>query len=99
MKYRPPYPYGGFKNLDTAGKWTYEFVDGYNTHHRYLALNNVTTGEKYDGKDLAILQQCHELYRRTQLANPNRWINAKSKNCTPTEITIINAGRRDQKVA
>ena len=98
VKYCPTYPYGGFKNLDTARKWTYEFVDGYNTYHRHSALNHLTSGEKHDGKHLAILQQRHELYCKTQLANPNRWINAKTRNWTPTEITIMNAGRKDQKV-
>lgn len=50
LKYRPEYPYHGFKSLAEAREWTHAFVDWYNYSHLHSGIQFVSPAECHEGR-------------------------------------------------
>lgn len=72
-KYRPEYPYKGFKNMTNAREWVLDFVTWYNQEHRHSGIKFVTPQSRHEGKDEAILAQRDVIYEQAKQRNPRRW--------------------------
>lgn len=72
-KYRPDYPYKGFKSLDEARTWVLNFTQWYNTEHRHSGIKFVTPNERHAGSDSEVLAKREEVYQKAKQANPKRW--------------------------
>jgi len=57
LKYRPAFPYMGFKKIDDAQKWTAEFVHWHTHEHQHSGIN-------FNRK---------AVYERARLKRPERW--------------------------
>ena len=76
VKYCPRWPSEGFKSLEDARVWVYEFVRWYNLEHRHSRIKFVTPDQRHRGEDGIILAKRRELYERKKSQNPNRWSGA-----------------------
>lgn len=90
LKYTPTLPEKGFCSLEEARQWFSSFCDWYNNHHKHSALRFVTPAEKHRGEDFEILAKRKELCEQAKQANPRRWIQNKTRNCTPVMQTYLN---------
>lgn len=50
LKYRQGYPQDGFKTIDDAREWVYNFVDWYNNKHYHSGLNFLTPNSSHSGQ-------------------------------------------------
>jgi len=73
FKYRPGYPYKGFKNIEAARIWVNEFVKWYNINHHHSGLNFLTPNQRHDGRGQEILMNCVAVYEAARAKNPERW--------------------------
>ena len=71
-KYRPNYPYKGFKTLSESRQWVLQFVTWYNREHRHSGIKFVTPQERHEEKDIEVLQRRESLYEKAKQANPRR---------------------------
>ena len=51
MKYRPKYPFKGFKSLEEARKWVDKFVNWYNKEHLHSGIKFLTPYQRHNGLD------------------------------------------------
>ncbi len=74
LKYRCNYQPKGFKTLDDARDWVYDFVDWYNNNHRHSGINFLTPNQRHS-KDhgLNVLAKRDVVYKTAKLKNPTRW--------------------------
>ena len=72
-KYRPDYPYEGFKNVDEARKWVMKFVDWYNNRHYHSGLNFVTPNTRHNGTAEQIMEKRKKVYHTARNLHPERW--------------------------
>ena len=72
-KYRPGYPYKGFKDIVEAREWAFDFVTWYNQEHHHSGIKFVTPESRHDGKYEAILSQRKVIYEQAKQCNPRRW--------------------------
>ena len=89
-KYHPSLPPNGFASLDTARQWAGDFVLWYNTEHQHSALNYITPDKKHHGDDIQILADRNTLYEKFRKKFPERWIQNKTRNWSPTSFTHLN---------
>ena len=73
MKYRPKYPFNGFKSLDKARKWVDKFVKWYNKDHLHSGINFVTPYQRHYGLDKKIMENRIKVYEEAKAKNPERW--------------------------
>ena len=73
MKYRPKYPFNGFKSLDEARKWVDKFVKWYNKDHLHSGINFVTPYQRHYGLDKKIMENRIKVYEEAKAKNPERW--------------------------
>jgi len=73
LKYRPKYPYKGFKNIEAARIWVNEFAKWYNIHHHHSGLNFLTPNQRHDGRGQEILMNRTAVYEAARAKNPERW--------------------------
>lgn len=88
-KYHPTLP-EAFKSLEEARTWSQQFVDWYNNLHQHSALKYVTPAQKHAGEDIEILATRDRVYQEARKKNPNRWIQNKTRDWTPTTETSLN---------
>jgi putative transposase len=88
-KYRPEYPSGSFASLEAAHAWVTWFVRWYNTEHQHSAVRFVTPDERHSGRDVAILEERHEVYEAARTRHPERW-SGKTRNWSRIETVILN---------
>ncbi len=73
LKYRPEYPYRGFKTLDDARDWALKFVKWYNCVHLHSGINFVTPEQCHTGAHISILKKRKEVYDLAKQKHPERW--------------------------
>ena len=73
MKYRPKYPFNGFKSLDEARKWVEKFVKWYNHDHLHSGINFVTPYQRHYGLDKWIMENRIKVYEEAKAKHPERW--------------------------
>ena len=73
LKYRPEYPYKGFKTLEAAREWSLSFVNWYNCIHLHSGINFVTPEQCHTGAHIEILQKRKEVYEQAKQRHPERW--------------------------
>lgn len=72
-KYRPGYPYKGFKSIMEARQWVLEFTHYYNYEHCHSGLNFLTPNQRHTGMDKEIFSNRTAVYEAARQKNPNRW--------------------------
>lgn len=72
-KYRPGYPYKGFKDINEAREWMQGFVAWYNLEHLHSGIKFVTPQSRHEGKDEAILANRKKVYEDAKQRHPKRW--------------------------
>jgi putative transposase len=90
LKYHPSLPEKPFHNISAAREWTHRFVQWYNCEHLHSSLNFVTPAQKHAQQDLAVLNSRKCLYEHARAQNPLRWIQRKTRNWSPVNITTLN---------
>lgn len=73
FKYRPGYPYKGFKSIEAARIWVSDFAKWYNTNHHHSGLNFLTPNQRHDGRGQEILMNRTTVYEEARAKNPERW--------------------------
>ena len=73
MKYRPKYPFNGFKSLEEARKWVEKFVKWYNKIHLHSGINFVTPYQRHYGLDKKIMENRIKVYEKAKAKHPERW--------------------------
>jgi putative transposase len=73
LKYRPEFPYKGFKDIPMAQEWTKKFVDWYNAEHQHSGLKFVTPEQVHTGAYLDVLKNRKIVYEEAKLRRPERW--------------------------
>jgi len=73
LKYRPEFPYKGFKDIPMAQEWTKKFVDWYNTEHQHSGLKFVTPEQVHTGAYLDVLKNRKIVYEEAKQRWPERW--------------------------
>ncbi|WP_353892476.1 IS3 family transposase [Proteinivorax hydrogeniformans] len=73
MKYRPAYPYKGFKSIEEARNWVKEFVRWYNYEHLHSGLKFVTPYQRHYGIDVNIVEKRIRIYEHARKKHPERW--------------------------
>ena len=89
MKYRPQYPDGAFVSLVPAQAWVGAFVAWYNEDHQHSGVRFVTPVERHEGRETAILNRRHEVYREARARTPERW-SGTTRNWTPIVLVCLN---------
>ena len=72
MKYRPKYPFKGFRSLEEARKWVDEFVKWYNKTHLHSGINFVTPYQRHYGLDKEIMRKRKKIYEKAKAKHPER---------------------------
>ena len=72
-KYRPDYPYEGFKTMDEARKWVMKFVEWYNNRHYHSGLNFITPNTRHNGTAEQIMEKRKSVYNTARELHPERW--------------------------
>ncbi len=74
LKYRCNYQPKGFKTIDEAREWVYDFVEWYNNNHRHSGIKFLTPNQRHsEDHGLSILAKRDMVYETAKLKNPNRW--------------------------
>lgn len=89
MKYRPKYPFKGFKSLEEARVWVDQFVKWYNTEHLHSGLNFITPYQRHYGQDKIIMEKRIETYKKAKANHPERW-SKDIRNWTLPEYVTLN---------
>lgn len=94
VKYNHRWPSEGFIDLDSARTWVKDFVYWYNNEHRHSSIKFVTPMQRHNGDDREILLKRHELYKRVQKLNPNRW-SKNTRNWDVIEYVELNPDKKE----
>lgn len=89
MKYRPKYPFKGFKSLDEARKWVGKFVKWYNKDHRHSGIKFIPPYQRHYGLDKEIMRKRKEIYEKAKAKHPERW-SKNIRNWTLPEYVSLN---------
>jgi transposase InsO family protein len=73
MKYRPKYPFKGFRSLMEARKWVGKFVNWYNKTHLHSGIKFLTPYQRHYGIDEEIMRKRSETYEKARAKHPERW--------------------------
>lgn len=73
LKYRPEFPYKGFKTLEEARIWSNQFVHWYNCEHQHSGIKFVTPEQCHTGAHHEILKNRKEVYDLARQKHPERW--------------------------
>ena len=96
-KYRPGYPYKGFKDITEAREWVLQFAHWYNREHRHSGIKFVTPHERHEGLDQEILEARKAVYENAKKLNPRRWT-GEIRNWDPVELVWLNPEKHDEKI-
>lgn len=61
----------------------------YNDIHLHSGINYVTPSQKYEQKDIEILNNRSITYQKAMKNNPKRWSMKKTRDFTPTGSTTV----------
>jgi putative transposase len=89
LKYFPAFPYQGLNDITEARVWVTDFINTYNNYHLHSSINYVTPSQKYDGKDIEILEHRNSVYQNAMQNNPLRWSMKKTRDFTPAGSTTV----------
>jgi len=92
MKYRPAYPSSCFESMEHAQEWVDYFVNWYNSKHLHSAIRFVTPDDRHYGRENQILENRHQVYKKSQNCMPNRW-SGKTRNWKPETEVRLNPGK------
>jgi transposase InsO family protein len=95
-KYRPDYPYKGFKDISEARIWVYSFVQWYNNEHRHRGIKFVTPAQRHSGQDKILLAKRKTVYEKAKARHPERW-SGMTRNCLPTEEVWLNPNKQKKE--
>lgn len=73
MKYRPQYPFKGFKTLEEAREWVNEFVKWYNIDHFHSGINFISPYQRHYDLDKEIMKNRIKTYEEAKSKHPERW--------------------------
>lgn len=89
VKYRPGYPYHGFKTIEDARAWVYKFVRWYNHQHQHSAIRFVTPCQRHRGEEHEILAARQRVYEQAKARHPERW-SGSTRNWEPIAEAWLN---------
>ena len=89
MKYRPKYPFNGFKSLEDARKWVDKFVNWYNKTHLHSGIKFLTPFQRHYGLDQEIMKKRNETYAIARAKHPERW-SKNTRNWSLPEYVSLN---------
>ena len=89
MKYRPKYPFKGFKSLEEARKWVDKFVNWYNKEHLHSGIKFLTPYQRHNGLDKKVMKKRNETYELARAKHPERW-SRNTRNWTLPEYVSLN---------
>ncbi len=89
MKYRPKYPFNGFKSLEDARKWVDKFVNWYNKTHLHSGIKFLTPFQRHYGLDKEIMKKRNETYAIARAKHPERW-SKNTRNWSLPEYVSLN---------
>lgn len=89
LKYRPEYPYKGFKTLEEAREWSVKFVQWYNCEHLHSGINFVTPEQCHTGVYIEVLNNRKVVYEQAKEKHPERWSRA-TRNWSAHESVALN---------
>ena len=89
LKYRPEFPYHGFKSIEDAREWTARFVQWHTHEHQHSAINFVTPNQRHTGDYVEVLKKRSEVYELAKQKNPERW-SGSTRNWEPIESVALN---------
>ena len=95
MKYRPQYPFKGFKSLEEARLWVEEFVNWYNYDHSHSGINFVTPYQRHYGLDKKIMENRIKVYEMAKSKHPERW-SKNTRNWSLPEYVSLNPISEDE---
>lgn len=87
-KYRPDYPYQGFKDLVNAREWMLGFVRWYNEDHKHSGIRFVSPAERHSGEARDIMINRQAVYEAAKAKNPRRWSGNSRDWSLPTVIYL-----------
>lgn len=96
LKYRPEYPYRGFKTLETAREWSLKFVHWYNCIHLHSGINFVTPEQCHTGSYVEVLKNRKEVYEQAKQRRPERW-SGSTRDWTPHESVALNPMKEEKE--
>lgn len=96
LKYRPAFPYAGFKIIEDAQKWTAEFVHWHTHEHQHSGINFVTPEQRHTGEYINVLNNRKKVYEQAKLKRPERWAGA-TRNWEPEESVALNPMKEKEK--
>jgi len=96
LKYRPEYPFRGFKALDTAREWALKFVHWYNCVHLHSGINFVTPEQCHTGVYIDVLQKRKEVYELAKQRHPERW-SGSTRDWSAHESVALNPMKEEAK--
>ena len=88
-KYTSNYPQDGFKNIEEARDWVYEFVNWYNNVHYHSGLNFVTPMSRHNGKAEEIMEHRKKVYKAAMALHPLRF-NRGIRNWELPKVVALN---------
>ena len=95
LKYRPKYPFKGFKNLEEARKWVEKFVRWYNLTHLHSGINFITPHQRHYGLDKKIMENRVKVYEKAKAKHPERW-SKNIRNWTLPKYVSLNPIAEDE---
>lgn len=99
MKGIPAYPEDGrFESDEAAIDWVDAFVHWYNHVHLHSAIRFVTPADRHFGRDIAILEARHAVYRAARQRRPERWT-GETRNWSPPSTVRLNPKRTADRPA
>jgi putative transposase len=96
LKYRPEYPYRGFKTLETAREWSLKFVHWYNCIHLHSGINFVMPEQCHTGSYVEVLKNRKEVYEQAKQRRPERW-SGSTRDWTPHESVALNPMKEEKE--
>ena len=89
MKYRPKYPFKGFKGLEEARKWVDKFVKWYNKEHLHSGIKFLTPYQRHYDLDKEVMKKRIDTYEKARAKHPERW-SKNIRNWTLPEYVSLN---------
>ena len=97
MKYTPAFPSKAFESLTAARQWVDTFVRWYNHEHQYSAIKFLTSAERHNGQEHAILENRTAVYEAAKARNPQRW-SGEIRNWTPVGAVWLNPENPESQI-
>lgn len=97
VKYRPIYPKNGFKTIEEAREWVYNFVIWYNTEHLHSGINYLTPKSMHEQKTKPITTNRKKVYEKARETHPERFNKSKKRNFEPPEKVALNPTKEERK--